>query len=749
MLTEEVPPRQTLPSESRRLDIQGLRAVAIILVVAFHAGLPVRGGFIGVDVFIVISGFVITGMLARELQSTGTVRFREFYSRRIKRLLPALALLTTTVVVLSVFLGSPFGSQQTTAKTGLGATFASANLVIYRDSIGYFAPQAKSNPLLHTWALSVEEQVYLVFPALLLGGWIVGRRLLRASKRGAVVMLALVAAASFVLSVLASFGRLSIPGLADSKQFAYYAPATRIWEFAIGAALALAAPSLKRIPPKVAAVAGVAGACAIGVGAFTISGVTPYPGFAALAPVLGAAAIITSGFRTSVGVPRLLAIGPMIWIGDLSYSWYLWHWPLPVFGKILWPTSSWILVALAVMSLVPARLSTVFLEDPIRRNRTLKGRRLVALAAVCTVIPTVACLGLAAGARNSWGNEQVAQMQTQVNALHVAETNQCDDAASASSIGEAGCEWNTSSRGPHVYLVGNSVAAMYSEALIGASDALDIPLTIDTSQGCFFSGGNTKRSCSDNFTTTVDKLVERVPGVVVMSSTWDLGSYGGNKGSNEKARLLVTSLTDAIDRLTKVGHHVLLVLPTPRFFHTSIPGRFAAFPDPSLPREEAHSSAWRPTDCSTIVAQGNPSSCGATVPEAQEDAAQATTMEALEEVAERTDSTTLDLRDRFCWGGLCRTNDGNRWMFEDGIHISVGQSRALAPTFAHLVRQIIRKYWGVPRAKSVWVQKSVSGGDPRRRGKREDGCDWEPRWGRRPCDPLLTHAAIPTLAGPK
>src|SRR3954468_16335631 len=108
-----------MSSESRRLDIQGLRAVAVPLVVAFHAGLPVPGGFVGVDVFLVISGFVIMGMLLRELQRSGTIRFRVFYTRRIKRLLPALALLTTTLVLLSVFLGSSFGSQQTAAKTGL------------------------------------------------------------------------------------------------------------------------------------------------------------------------------------------------------------------------------------------------------------------------------------------------------------------------------------------------------------------------------------------------------------------------------------------------------------------------------------------------------------------------------------------------------------------------------------------------------------------------------------------------------
>jgi len=704
MLTRRAPVQKRAASGSRRLDIQGLRAVAVILVVAFHAGLPISGGFIGVDVFLVISGFVIMGLLMRELRGTGTIKFRTFYSRRAKRLLPALAVLTTTVAALSVFLGSSFGSQQTTAKTGLGATFFSANVVIYRATVGYFTPEAATNPLLHTWTLSVEEQVYLVFPALLLGSWIVGRRLLRASRRGTAVMLTLVGASSFLLCLLVSFGRLSSP-----PQFAFYSSLARIWEFAIGAALALLSTSLKRIPPRSAAVLGLAGACALGVGAFTISGSTPYPGFAVLLPVFGAAAIIISGFHPTAWVTRLLATKPMARIGDLSYAWYLWHWPLIVFGAILWPAARWALVVLGALSLVPAWLSTTFLEDPIRKNAAIKGRRVVALGALCTLIPTAAFLGLAAGARTSWGNEEVANMQAQVGAEHAGAANGCVDApVTGSSIVAPGCQWDASAtdaqRGPRVYLVGNSVAEMYSEALIGASHNLGIPLTIDTSHGCFFDGQNDDRDCSDNFTGTVERLAQEPPGIVVMSSTWDLGDYGGDpssdagKTAHEKAQLLITSLTAAIERLRGSGHRVVIVLPTPRFFHAAAPGRYLARPDPTLPRQEAHTSAWRPEDCATSVAQSDPANCGATVPQAQEDAAQGLTLDALEKVAERTDSRVVDLRSRFCWGGMCRTNDGNRWLYKDGIHISVAESQALAPTFTFVLRQIVRKNWGVPRA---------------------------------------------------
>lgn len=695
--------QQPVPSESRRLDIQGLRAVAVILVVAFHAGLPVPGGFIGVDVFLVISGFVIMGMLMREFQRTGTIRFRVFYSRRIKRLLPALALLTTTLVVLSVFLGSSFGSQQTAAETGLGATFFSANLVIYRAT-GYFSPNAALNPLLHTWTLSVEEQVYLVFPALLLGSWVAGRWLLRASMRGAAVMLTLAAALSFSLCLLLSFGWVSVPGIGDGERFAFYSSITRIWEFAIGAALALAAPSLKRISPKVATVAGVAGACAIGAGAFTVTGLTTYPGFAVLLPVLGAAAIITAGFLPSTRVPRLLATTPMAKVGDLSYSWYLWHWPLIVFGAILWPASPWVLVVVAALSLIPAWLSTVFLENPIRENQAIKGRRVIVLAAICTVIPTVACSGLGLGARTSWGSEAVADMKAQIVPSAIAYENNCDVAgpiADETPFGIQSCSWNTSAHGPHVYLVGDSTAAQYSEALIGASSDVGSPLTIRTADACFFVGtavyvdGVRSSGCTRYLAATVAWLTHQEPGIIVLSSSWDVAivapfatmDRGGDTTatattSEQKYQVVVSSLTQVINRLHEAGHRVIIVLPSPHF---------AGDPRKSDTSAEGREGLWRPSACPNVVALFNTQNCGATRPEAEVDADQSGVDQALTAVAEATASTTLELRARYCSEGVCRTNTGNRWMFRDGYHITVAESEALAPTFAELLRRVAQK----------------------------------------------------------
>src|SRR5262249_51979428 len=150
----------------RRPDIQGLRALAVVLVVAFHAGLPVSGGFIGVDMFFVISGFVITAMLLRHLGRDGKLGFGTFYTRRIRRLLPALALLLVFVALASTLLLSPYGTQQSAAKTSLAASLIGANAYLWRVPGGYFDLSSNTNPLLHTWSLSAEEQFYLVFPAL-------------------------------------------------------------------------------------------------------------------------------------------------------------------------------------------------------------------------------------------------------------------------------------------------------------------------------------------------------------------------------------------------------------------------------------------------------------------------------------------------------------------------------------------------------------------------------------------------------
>jgi peptidoglycan/LPS O-acetylase OafA/YrhL len=178
-----------------RLDIQGLRAIAVLAIIAYHAGLPLPGGFVGVDMFFVISGFVITAMLLREWNRHRKISFRNFYFRRVKRLAPALAFMTVVTVSVSFLVLSPFGPQELVAQTGIGAILSVANIVIARSTGNYFDPAADANPLLHTWSLSVEEQFYWIFPMLLSLGLILGSRLRTLSQKAMLLISLMLAVA--------------------------------------------------------------------------------------------------------------------------------------------------------------------------------------------------------------------------------------------------------------------------------------------------------------------------------------------------------------------------------------------------------------------------------------------------------------------------------------------------------------------------------------------------------------------------
>lgn len=659
----------------------------MLLVVAFHAGLPLPGGFIGVDVFFVISGFVITGMLGRELLASGVIRLRDFYTRRARRILPAIALLTTAVAVLSAVLQSSLGSQQITAKTGLGATFLVANLVIYREPFGYFDPASTTNPLLNTWTLSVEEQFYLVFPILLIVGAVLGRRLFNRQKFGAIILVLLVLAISFGASVLLSFGLVSLPEVGDSSRFAFFSSLTRAWEFAVGALLALAVPLLARIPTRAATALGVAGFVAIVLGALRLSDVH-YPGVAALVPVLGAAALIAAGCSSAGGVSTLLGLGPMVWIGDLSYSWYLWHWPLLVFAGLLTQYSVPALILVAVLSIVPAWLSFRLVEQPVRGNRTIRGRRVLVLTGVCVAIPAAGCLLLWAGADSDWHSEPVKSFNGQVSQYHADLVDGCNLGVPLGERPPGKCVWNKAAKGPMIYLLGDSNAGQYSEALIGAATNSGSTLTIATLNTCPFMGGNFYRyrteyqECSNFVNKTMKWLQDQPPGIVVLAaksdgyingSDWFLQGPGNGPiatTTSGKSAIWEPSLEPTLRTLRDAGHQVLVIHPTPHFWN---PGY----------------QLWFPDECTNIVALVDTPSCGRTQTLEAVVADQAAAFQAEDLAAARAGAQTLDLRAELCPAGSCSTNHGNSWSYRDGAHITVDESESLSQIFTAELTKLV------------------------------------------------------------
>ena len=329
---------------SYRADIDGLRAIAVLAVVAFHA-LPAAlpGGFVGVDVFFVISGYLITSLLRQSLED-GSFRFSTFYARRIRRLAPAL------VLVLAAALAAGWTWLLTDELAQLAAHAASSvafvtNLVLWSET-GYFDTEAAQKPLLHLWSLGVEEQFYLIWPALLWATW----RWRRPSfVIGCVALLSFAANVAIVHTAPAA---------------AFYLPTSRVWELAVGGLLAGLGPSRNGL---IAQACSLSGAALLATGFAIVRPSMPFPGWWALLPVGGAALLIAAGPRGWGN--RLLAVRPLVFVGLISYPLYLWHWPILTFARMLeggpiglLPTAT--LVAIAV---ILAWLTYRFVEQPIRR----------------------------------------------------------------------------------------------------------------------------------------------------------------------------------------------------------------------------------------------------------------------------------------------------------------------------------------------------------------------------------------------
>jgi peptidoglycan/LPS O-acetylase OafA/YrhL len=367
---EARPASEQQPNDSRfRPDLEGFRGIAILLVLLCHARLPGAGaGFIGVDVFFVLSGFLITGLLVDERRRTGQIRLGSFYARRARRILPAaIVVLASTLLAAQLFL-SPLDLPRV-ADDALAAGLSVANVRFALEATDYFAPVTAS-PVLHYWSLGVEEQFYLLWPVLLV--------LATRARRPRLVM------ALLVTVILAGSFALSVVMTASNGPWAYYLLPTRAWQLAAGGLLALAVPLLGRMPRPIAALVGWLGVGLLGAGLVLIGPMTEYPGLAALLPTLGAAAIIASGGRAGSPGRIVLATPPLRWLGRISYSLYLWHWPILVFGPVALglasseegPAEGDLLVrlALVLVAVVLAALSWRLVEEPFRRGRLSLGR---------------------------------------------------------------------------------------------------------------------------------------------------------------------------------------------------------------------------------------------------------------------------------------------------------------------------------------------------------------------------------------
>ncbi|GHD21721.1 acyltransferase [Nocardiopsis kunsanensis] len=368
-----------------RPEVQGLRAVAVLLVLVYHLDPDlVPGGYVGVDVFFVISGFLITSLLYREAGEHGRISIARFYVRRVRRLLPAstVVLLVTGAVAL-VFL--PITRLSEAAWQLIASAAYVENLYLAQQAVDYLASDAPPSPVQHFWSLAVEEQFYLVWPLLFML-WAGAVQRWRTTPRVLVAGLSVLSVVSLAHSVVHT---------AQNPAAAYFLPTTRAWELAVGGLVAVVLAH-RALSPAARAPLVWAGLAAIGVSALAYDDATAFPGWTALLPVLGSAAVIAAGHTRTP-----LNTAPAQFFGDISYSLYLWHWPLIVFA-LTWSGSASLglleMVAVAAAAVLLSWLTKVWVEDPVRERGLIPGIRTAGVVALSGIV-AVSAVGFASLAR--------------------------------------------------------------------------------------------------------------------------------------------------------------------------------------------------------------------------------------------------------------------------------------------------------------------------------------------------------------
>ena len=633
-----------------RPAIQGMRAVAVLMVVAYHAGLPLPGGFTGVDVFFVISGFVITEMLRREWSTTGRIDLAEFVRRRIRRLLPALATVVVTTVALSAVVFTPLIQPARTALTGLGGLLLGSNVVIAATTGGYFDEPAATNPLLHLWSLSVEEQFYLLLPVLLLVAW-------RRSRTGPLPAVLIVAAASFVLM-------LAGPRIADATPlpaslFGFYSPVVRAWEFLLGVSLALTV-RWRDLPARSSGFLGLVGVGMLAASAFTITPEVLFPGPVTLVPTLGTVLLIVATERRTGRVHDLLAAGPAVALGDRSYALYLWHWPLIVLAAPLVVDAVWVLVSAALLSLLPTFASFRFIEEPLRRQAHLPTRYLIGGA---LILPVAITAGLAVGAASFWFQPPIADAAAQVGQRSVSQAAGCHGLVELGSERYERC-WFGDQGGRPIFLLGDSNASTAADAVIPAGAELGRPVFVASGPACpFVSSADDTRSAG--CTAFVEELLQwlrtQPQGDVVIVNS-DFYWFPGDARSAD-AGAYFSALGGVVAAVRESGHRPVLVQPVPAFNGLA---------------EDDAGSRWRLSNC-TLVAflRGG---CGSAFV-LDEHWPQQPIWRMTVELARSQGLPLVDATARICEDGVCRTDRDGRWLYRDGLHLSAQMAAELADLF--------------------------------------------------------------------
>jgi peptidoglycan/LPS O-acetylase OafA/YrhL len=643
-----------------RSDIQGLRAVAVVLVLLDHARAPFTpGGFIGVDIFFVISGFLISGHLVDSLQRTGRITFLRFYAARARRILPAAIVTVLATAAASFFVLSPLRVTEI-LHDGIASALYVPNLLFAVRQTDYLAGTAPS-PFQHFWSLGVEEQFYIVWPVLLLLAFVLGR----GSRSRLMLVIGVVTAASLAASIYTT---------AAAPSLAFFSPHTRAWEFGVGALVAGAAPLLARVPAAAARLLGWVGLAAILGATLAFSAEVDYPGAAALLPVAGAALIIAFGAHGQGGVNRVLSLRAVQFLGAISYSLYLVHWPILVLVHervgLGQPLPVPIGLALAAASVPVAWLLFRFVETPFRAPR-YGSRTVLGISTATTALVVVSLLagGSAATALPLTSDRvarQLAPSEQPVGTAFVPANLTPTLAAATADTGEIytdgcqqnltgsvvlTCDYGATDSTRTIALFGDSHAGRWFPALEQAATALGFRLDTYTKSGCRTEDTTAAWDSTDNVSCSVWRehalaaLNANPPDVIVLAN--HLGPTPGRDAATQ-----VADWTDGLGRVMgrlPASSLVITLADSPEFA-TSPPLCLSSHLDGadecSVPRADALNPAIR---------------------------------EAQRAAAEQHGAVVIDLANFFCDASTCPAIIGSTLVYSDAHHVTATFSATLGP----------------------------------------------------------------------
>ncbi|WP_100345681.1 acyltransferase family protein [Compostimonas suwonensis] len=649
-----------------RSDIQGLRAFAVGFVVLYHGGLPfLPGGYVGVDIFFVISGFLITNHLISSLSADGRISFASFYAKRARRILPA----SFVVLIVSLVLGLlllPALQREALLKGALATALYVPNLLFAANGTDYLADTTPSL-FQHYWSLGVEEQFYLIWPALLVVGFLSAKR----SKRSLFWIILVLVIVSFAACVFLT---------TSSQPWAFFSLPTRAWELGVGGLVAflIGSNAVKRLQP-VAAVGGWIGLGGIiAVGLF-FTETTPFPSYTAAFPVLATALVIACGsLENKLGPSRLLGLRPLVFVGTISYSLYLVHWPLLIIpeqmngqGKEL---PLWASLGLNFLAVPIAYCLYRWIETPGMKLKPLISHTprttLLAVAATSVLIAGISATGLLTFAKAPIDSGTVAApvgitinptfttfVPSNMSPSLVASSSDNPSIYASGCHAESartqpiGCEFGSSDAPMFVALFGDSHAAQWFPALLQLADEGLIHLRVDTKSSCPSVDvrkevrGTNYVACDVWRTTVIAELNEERPDLVIMSNfarSDGLSSIDTSEWSDGLARTI-----DSLDGAKRVA----VVQDTPLFVST-----------PALCLS-AHTK--------DALACASPRSSA--IDEAIASAEEQVTIDAGGEY--------VDLNDYICSSEICGPIIGNTLVYRDYNHLTATFVRSLAPEF--------------------------------------------------------------------